>query len=456
MKQANSELIILYIASEPTLAMNISAIARGFEEFDVPVRNVLVDPREYLWTDFSGKSIYDELECSEMICKRLEPDYYKDVLLYHYPDRSYIFYFKLFERVKPSIVVVMHEYGYSFYAVQAAIILGIPTYHVQHAMIEPERFEPYTKVETVWHDAIYHYKTIVANKYRYFASVAGKIAKRSYSGNLLTRGHKLISEKEERYPLYADRIAVWSDYYMYMVSENRQEYVGRIDVIGFPHADAHFAMKRLSKEDVFSKYDFFISERLAIYLYCPFHEITLQYVTHIHPDNALLEAIIALRQVEPDINILILPHPNHSQYETIQRLNKLLKHLHNIAIESTSRDYLTLCGYASVVLGVMSSLFYITALTTVPVVVQAYVVSDIIDYQSIEAGAVIPVFHRSSLHQQIVLALSDNAFIARLKENQNELTEKMLGKFDGKSGIRTASSILDLLSTTSHEISELT
>jgi hypothetical protein len=443
---------ILYIACEPTLAMNVSVIAFGVKSVHPTAENVLVDPREFLWPDYSAPSIANVVESNWLSYERLTRADYNDLRSYRFPDRAYMFYFRLYQRLKPSVIVVMHEYGYSFYAVQAAKLAGVPSYHVQHAIFDPEHFEMHAKLKTAGSSIRKNLFAQILRQGQKCLAFIGYTIKKSCPCEMIPHGCNLHVEKDERYPLYADRIALWSSYYKRLLLEHRPGFgENKIDVVGFPHADSYFRDGKKSREQLFSEYGFSLLGILAIYLYCPFHEFGQQFEIKVHPDDALLDAVTVLRKIDPDINILILPHPNYSLAITIARLKKLLSHLDNVTIGDNSKHFLALCDHACIVIGVMSSLFYIAFLAEVPVVVQAYVVSDILDYQSIEGAAVIPVFYRSTLFEQIHRALDYAAFLEKLRDNQKMLARKLLGEFDGKSGVRTATAITASLSLTTNE-----
>lgn len=431
---------VLYIASEPGLAVNAVAIASGVSALFPGAENVLIDPRALLWPGYAAPSLAEEFVRNGFSAEMLDRQEYRDVLRYGFPVRGYLFYSRLFQRLKPSVVVVMHEYGYAYYAVQAAKLFGIPSYHIQHAIYQPDRFEigPASKEGDLG---------LLARARRYGADCLGfgwsilqRMRGRDCPEELLHWRESLQLPKDERYPICADRIGVWSTHYKRLLLKQRPEFgAERIDVVGFPHGDSMFSGAKESAGASSTG-----PGKIAIYLYCPFHEIAGNNVL-VHPEEALLEAIVSLRQIDPGIRVVLIPHPNYNPADQLKRLEMLVGHFDNVAIRENSSDFIPLCQAASLVTGVISSLFYIAMLAKVPVVIQAYVLDTIQDYQAIEGGGAIPVFSRTTLPQQLDKALNDTAFLARLGENQKALCAELLGDFDGKSGVRTASAISALI-----------
>lgn len=438
---------VLYIASEPGLAVNAVAIASGVRSLFPGAENILVDPRAFLWPEYVAPALADLWARSGFRAEVPQRQEFQDVLRHDYPARGYLFYRRIFQRLKPSVVVVMHEYGYAYYAVQAARLSGIPSYHVQHAVYDPERFDPAPHPEAAGLPSL-------AGKARAQAVGLGRrmvqrVRGRECPEELAPWRGSLQLPAGERYPLHADRVALWSAHYKRMLLRQRPDFgAERIDVVGFPHGDKMLSDSRVPRAASLPG-----PGKLAVCLYCPFHEIDGNDVL-VHPEEALLEAVSALRMLDPLLKVVVIPHPNYNPAEQVRRLKLLLSGFAEAEVRDDSADFASLCDAASLVFGVISSLFYIAMLKGVPVLVQAYVLATLHDYQAIEGGGAIPVFSRSALPRQLDRALNDAPFLARLRENQKALCAELLGEFDGKSGLRAASALGELIRRERKTISE--
>ena len=385
----------------------------------------------------------------------------------------------ILSRLKPQAVVVPHELGYAFDVVQLANLLGIPTYHLQHAIWPAYRLgaepvitsacrwseptspgskptNPRSKLPTFVSDVAYRQLQIVRDELRLLKRLASEII--GFLLKLLSSNkHKGLPPESRLLDLPPDirlllsrhpsnivykctvkKIGATGAYY-----KKRFEALGTpekgVDIVGFTRTDWFLTQPLESKEVLGARYDLDPNRPLALYMYSSLAPSDLANGDAI---EALSDAIHALRYVNPDISVLVLVHPQGDMSRIARAVNSL--QLKGIRVNRAHLDHYSLYRAADVILGVDSATLVEATLAGRPIVIQNYVLCNVRRSWLIEGGAVIPVFHRIHLQDQIERALKDRPFVERVIANQAHVAHDLMGSFDGKCGERAARSILRL------------
>jgi len=140
---------IVYIAREPNIDSLFLPIAKAFRKLLPEARNILVDPSRLFQSELrEGVGTPIELfKKNGFEGIRIDPSDYKNLINLSFKYKFYLFYLLLFKKIKPSVVIVPHEYGHSFLAVQTAKMMGIPTYHIQHGIWGPQKLKKSKKTK---------------------------------------------------------------------------------------------------------------------------------------------------------------------------------------------------------------------------------------------------------------------------------------------------------------------
>jgi hypothetical protein len=366
-------------------------------------------------------------------------------------------------RLEPLAVVVPHEYGYAFDVVQVSNLLGILTYHLQHAVWsadvlggepmltsarrwgEPESQTP--KLATRASGIATRQAQILRDQYALMNLLALAVAK---SLSTLRSSNKrkelppdirlLLSRHPSSYVYRCSvkKIGATGSYY-----KKRFEAIGAtekgIDIVGYTRTDWFFSQPLESKEILCARYDIDLNLPFALYMYAPLAPL----LENRDAIDAIGDAIRALRQVNPDISVLVLIHPQGDVSRVVEAVGSL--QLEGIRVNRAHADHYSLYKAADVVVGVHSSTLAEAMLAGRPIVTQNYVLYDVPQSQLVEGGAVIPVFHRIHLQYQIERVLKDRPFVERVIANQAHVAHDLMGPFDGKCGERAARSILHLV-----------
>jgi hypothetical protein len=378
--------------------------------------------------------------------------------------KLYLFHMKVFEHYAPSALVVPHEMGPSFYAVQAARLMGIPSCHVQHGIWGPSKYDGYYDLtEYVPKKTPQPYpsgRSLLRKKYQQ-ASALVKQRLGSLTGKnkawdpreleipekLLPYRNQLI-QPQDTYPIHADHMLVYGPYYKRQLKERRPD-VGqdKVYVVGYLRGDLFYNNRLDSLETVYGRYGLNMDGRLALYFYSPFQELPQYYQLQCHPNDALIDAIGILTEMDKRMNVLVLLHPNLRFEHYRNQLSQLMREnrFQRVVVGRAHDDHFSLFKLASIVIGVKSGALYEAMLASVPVVAQTYVLSKIYDPQHVEGGAVAPVFSSLHLGVQLERVLRDNTFQERMYENQKMVCSDVLGPFDGKCGERGATILANLI-----------
>jgi len=466
---------VLYIAREPNVANLFLPIAKAFRKMYPHSEHVLVDPSRV----FQKGRLEGTVSPAEYFLRHgfqgeiLNPCDFHDLEGLAENHKLYLFHMRLFEHHQPSAIVVPHEMGPSFYAVQAARLMEIPSCHVQHGIWGPMKYHGYydlpeyiPKKTRQQHLSVRlllgKQLQILSAEYDLIKQASAFVKKRldsitkkeaSHAGELKTPEklvpyrNQLISPQGD-YPIHADHMLVHGPYYKRQLSEKRPDVdEEKVHVIGYLRSDLFYNNPPDSRETVYERYGLNMDGRLALYFYSPFQELPQYYRVQYHPNDALIDAIGMLKQVDDRINVLVLLHPNlrfdHYRKEIAQLVRK--NRFDRIRVDRAHDDHFSLFKLATIVIGVKSGALYEAMLANVPVVAQTYVLSKIYDPQHVEGGAVAPVFSSLHLGLQLERVLKDNTFQERMYENQKMVCRDVLGPFDGKCGERAATVLANLI-----------
>lgn len=428
---------IVYIATEPTIAGLFLPIAEAFRKLRPEARNILVDPSEIFDFERSEGSPAVRFKAHGFDGEIVDSGTYPDLAGLDHNQKGYLFFLRLYKRLSPSVVMVPHEFSYAFYAVQAARLLGIPSIHIQHALWGPYRFD-----SALYSDA-------EKTKTPAYAKGLGLIRKalqgtKNLHPDLIPFKEKLVSPPDEPFPIYADRVAIFGEYYREMLERTKPYLKGKLDLVGYIRGDFFYNRPVEPKQAICRRYSLEDGNRLAVYFYAPFHDVIRPSELNCDPNGALIDALKALRTVDKDINILILAHPNYRFEHYKNELQRLAKDagLDRVRVDQAHDDHFSIYKAASVVAGVKSTMFYEVMLAGRPAVLQSYVLKTVDDPQHIEGGALAPVLARPHLLAQVRRALEDRAYVERMLENQKMVTAELLGRFDGKCGERVAEAVI--------------
>ncbi|MFC1843867.1 hypothetical protein ACFLZ5_03675 [Thermodesulfobacteriota bacterium] len=362
----------------------------------------------------------------------------------------YLFYVDLFEEMQPDAIVVPHELGYAFYAVQVAKALKIPTYHIQHGLWGANKYdENYYGIKK-------DIKRIIKKKIN-FRKVINFLLNTINTGssNVIPESlkkHKinLISNPREGYPVFADKFALCGPYYEKLTRHHLKNTINdKIEAIGYLRLDNLIREKSITKDQLYKDYGFKEDSKMALYFYSPFQDQPHFYnYLNYDPDKALLDGILTLKKIDNKFNILVLLHPLFKfDYYTKKIRTKLIElKIDRVIVDRARNNHAQLYKNSSIVIGIKSACLYEAMLFNVPVVVQQYVLTKILDPQLFDYGAAAPVFSPDQLEAKIKKALFDDDFRKCMFQNQKKLCTDLMGPFDGKSGVRAAKSILKFIS----------
>lgn len=456
------EMKIIYIACGPNVPHLFLPVAAVFKKRHPEAVNLLIDPASVLYESFES-----DVSPAEIFTRygfegeKVNSEDYSDLKGMYYPYMAYLFYLRLFRRLKPSVVIVPYEFSYCFYAVQTAKILGIPTYHLQHGVWGPEYFK--TNPLSVKSDDAINSLPGAANKVevkeerglrkflaRYINRVGvhrPKSSEPQLPAELLEFKDKLRLSKKG-YQINADRFALFSRYYKELLKRLGPDLPeDLLDVVGFLKGDSFYNNPIETKETIYKRYGLDLGGRLALYFYAPFHLVPSDFKVEHDPEEALVEAVKTLKVTDDAMNVLILVHPAVEAAQTREDVKKLIERngLDGVRIGVAENDHYSLYKQASIVMGVFSTTLYEAMLATTPILIQAYVLSKVFAPQIIEAGAAASVFSPLHLKGQIRRVFEDEGYRQRMFENQKMLCKEILGPFDGKCGERVVRSIEGLI-----------
>lgn len=447
---------VLFVASEPTIAVLFLPIAQAFRKISPSAEIICINPSELLCPEVAeGGSPTEVFAAQGFAAEDIKKADYNDLSGLDYESKACLFYFRLYKLIDPSVVVVPHEFGYAFYAVQVAKHRGISTYHIQHGIWGPDRFFPRTESPLSASDK----KKDICGKILSYTKAAIRIL--FSNDNVLVHKKKphdleLLHELNGKlirpptgvdYFISADRMAVWGPYYEKLLSEAQSELKSRLDVVGYIPGDNFYYNQVESMQTINNRYGMDGNRRLTIYFYTPFQEFPRSYTLKHHPTDVLIETVRQLKKIDRDINVLVVLHPNYrfSYYKSY--LTDIIKknNFMSVRIDRIHNDHFSLYKSASLIIGVKSTMFYEAMLVNTIGVLQPYVLSEIYDPQHIEKGAIVPVFCPHHLHKQLEMALMDESVRSRIKENQKMVCDELLGQFDGRCGERVALALLNLM-----------
>lgn len=457
---------ILYITCGCNVANLFLPLALAFRKLYPGTENILVDPSDIL---------HDVPERGESPAELFLQHGFKGEIIKRddFPDlsglgtmyKAYLFYFRLYERLRPSAVVVPYELGYAYYAVQAAKIMGIPTCHVQHSHWGPYKFDASPFQELPSNKSVLEkQRDVLKEGVKFIRRAPGylhALPYRVYARLRKIQPHipdipeELLKVKDklkgqtEFYPMDADMMAFCGPYYKRLLKEKRPEVAERLEMVGYLRGDVFLNNPVEPVETIYERYRLDTRGGLALYFFSAYRDFPpfLKLNRRHHPDDALIDAIRALRSVDGEINVLVLLHPLHHFERYRKELLGLMEknNFDRVRIDRMHNDQFTLYRHASIVMGIQSTTLYEAMLANVPIVIQNYVLSRVYDPKLFECGATAPVFFPEHLHEQIERALTDKGFQERMFENQKMVCEDVFGPFDGKCGERTAKAIVGLI-----------
>lgn len=435
---------IVYVFCGPNLAQVFLPIAHAFRKLYPDSQNICVDPSDILYKHFDKSPIADLFTRHGFNAEKISHKDFAESQSLDYKSKAYLLYFRLFERIKPSVVIVPHELGYAFYAVQAAKILGIPTCHVQHGIGESRE----QSVLNVIQPRLSYRERIFRLYMKLKGRIYSAIIERPYAHPELARFKDKLIGEEEVEPMNADRFLISGNYHKELLLAQRPEInENRIDVVGYLRNDYFHNNPIDPIETIYKRYDLDVDKRLAVYFYTPFQDLPSVFKLKYHPDDVLVDAIRTLKELDKNWNVLVLLHGVYDYGHNREKLNKLMqKHkFDSVKISRTHNDHFSLYKHASIIIGVSSSVLYEAMLANRPIIIQAYVLSEFNDVRLIEDCVAIPVLSPFSLQRQLNRALNDEPFLERLYENQRDTCRDLLGPFDGKCGERAVAAIAGLI-----------
>ena len=206
----------------------------------------------------------------------------------------------------------------------------------------------------------------------------------------------------------------------------------RVDVTGFLRTDRFYSQTVEPYQSLCAHYGLDSNKPLAIFFHSPVDEC---YRLTCHPMQPVRDVIAAFHASAPNWNLLVLNHPR----VPMSRLESLRSEIPpSVRIGRAEDRFWFLCQATSLILGVLSAALTEATLARKPIISLDYVLADTFNRTLVSLGAVVPVFHRSHLREQIERAIHDRAFVARLIANQEVASRELLGLFDGKCAQRAA------------------
>lgn len=466
---------VLYVSCEANAATLMGPVALALRDLEPGAQQALFDPFEALSPHKSGGASPAEHFVSLGLGGRmLGADGAARLEGLNHADKAAIVFLDEFEARRPDVVVVGHEYGYGFFAVQVARHLGIPTVHMQHGIWGPEKYLNYhelpfeVRCEANWppremRDLLLAQGAVLRAQVRLLRAALRRA--RDW-WRRMRRDRKAPADLVERipaplrqamrhvplcYPLNADRMLLFGEYYLEQLAHFRPQYPAEAaTVVGYPRGDAlgggSGESPGLDAEALCGRYGLPPKTRFMVYFYTQFQELPVNYSVRHHPTDALIEAVRAARAVDPELGVIVLVHPvyRYAHYRDEVAHALAAAGLDRAVVNRTHGDVYDLCRAAKLVVGVKSSAMYDAMQVGAPVLLQLYVLSQIYDPQHVEAGACAPVFVPFHLPQRMRAALTDEDYRAAMRAAQRKLCVRLLGEPDGKAGMRAAQAIIDM------------
>lgn len=428
---------IVYIATEPTIAGLFLPIAEAFRKIVPEAKNTLVDPSAMFGFEKSEGSPALKFKKEGFEGEVVDISEYPGLAGLEQHQKGYLFFLRLYKKLSPTAIIVPHEFSYAFYAVQAAGLLGIPSIHIQHALWGPYRFDASLL------DGAEKTRTPAYAKGMGLIRKALRGTKNLHPDLALFRD-KLVTPPDEPFPIYADRVAICGEYYRDMLERAKPYLKGRLDLVGYIRGDYFYNRPVEPAQTIYKRYSLEEGKRLAVYFYAPFHDVIRASELNCNPNDALIDALKALRAVDKDINILILAHPNYRFEHYKKELSRLTDEagINRVTVDQAHDDHFSIYKAASIIVGVKSTMFYEVMLAGRPAVLQSYVLKTVDDPQHIEGGALAPVLAPPHLQGQVRRALEDGCYVKRMLENQKMVTSELLGSFDGRCGERVVEAVV--------------
>ena len=376
--------------------------------------------------------------------------------------------YELFRKLTPAVIVVPHEFGWAYDAIQVAKEIDIPTYHLAHAPWGPDRLggdKPISKatrqgdiVPNLNHKAgiLNRQKEVVASQARIIHDiVALYVTKVKCSGNKTISNDKDGSVpmwkrpySENPYGAGTTRKGVCGPYYLRRLTLMGMD-PATIDLVGNVRTDNFLAAPIKSYETICNKYKLDPGVKdLALLFKSPFElfeNLVNHYIQNYSQKDAIIEVIKTLKELRQKMNILLLVHPR----EDVELYEKWLKDvgLSFVRAGKAGANHYSLYKHATVIIGSQSACLMEALLCNKPIVKLNYILYEDYQPQLVEGGAVIPVQSRVHLREQLDRALNDTPFIERTIANQAKVAFDLMYHFDGKCGERTANSLMDLMAT---------
>jgi len=364
---------------------------------------------------------------------------------------------KAFNDLRPQIIVIPHEFGWSFYAARLAASLDIKTYHLQHGFWGPYNFGERTLVTAKRQEGIaakIDNPSTLGMIIKEFFLNEGRLFKeylRKNVNQIKTLSKKIsLGQKDPQRVLFQSpgttsigakttKKGLWGPYY-----KRRMVAAGikpdSIDIVGSVLTDHFFSVPIKSYEKICQEYGMDQSKKeFVIYFWDPYERYPYM-LTQYDQKKVFVDVIQILKHYIPQMNVLLLAHPRDS----IEEHQRWINHagLDHVYVGKTNMNHKSLFTHAKLVIGTLSTALAEATIFKKPILQLAFLVYDNLTPQLIEMGAVVPILNRLHTSDQIEKILFNKAFVDRVIMNQEQFIEEIFYRCDGKAGERAAMSIL--------------
>jgi len=213
---------------------------------------------------------------------------------------------------------------------------------------------------------------------------------------------------------------------------------------GWLRSDILFDNNKLSRKQTLNKLGFKKNDNYVLLVSQSFKysQVPVRYNDFIE----LLEAATVFSKFQPDLKFVLGIHPSVKKKEVRKAIKKHPLKNH-VKLSKMFPDPFALYKNSEAVVGFYSTTLFDAMIARRPVITLDYVPLQLWYPFNIEYGAVIPVFHKFELENQIKRFYEDRAYAERTLENQKKLLKDVLGNPNGKVKLKAAKIIASFLNT---------
>jgi hypothetical protein len=212
--------------------------------------------------------------------------------------------------------------------------------------------------------------------------------------------------------------------------------------VGWLRSDVLFNNHQLSRKELLNTLNFKQNDRYVLLISQSFEYS--QVPTRYNDFIELMNVASTFLKFQPNLKFVLTIHPS-------VELDNVRKHINKHPVSKRVKllkgftDTLALNKNAEAVVGFYSTALFDAMVTERPIITLDYVPMQLYYPFNVEYGAVIPVFHKFELENQIRRLYEDKTYVRRVIENQKGLLSDVLGNPKGGVKFKVVEAILKLL-----------